>query len=209
MLNSRGTSMSNPVDEYLESVEGFEKKAGPMDYAGRVMSGMRGAVGAEQMGELLMHGGIIAGVGGLMGAARQAYNAATKSRDFKAMLDVYPDLAQHQADNPKMFNQHYSSLRRLNPTFAADPVVAGSYMRQMSEFPHNAGNVLVQSVGAAPKLQGGGMKDLSTALEVATLARPPSEMDKMKVLEQRQKLELNKRNLERPVRRENEYEEES
>jgi hypothetical protein len=53
------------------------------------------------------------------------------------------------------------------------------------------------------------MKDLSTALEVATLARPPSEMDKMKVLEQRQKLELNKRNLERPVRRENEYEEES
>jgi len=73
-----------------------------------------------------------AAVGGLAVAAGKLYDAATKSRDFRRMLDANPDLAEHHAQNPGGMNQFFSSLRTMNPAFSRDPLVAGHFMRQMA-----------------------------------------------------------------------------
>lgn len=164
--------MSNPIEEYLEHASTLEKKAGMLDFGKGLLRGAGKAFGGEELGTLAMQTGAVAGVAALAGAARKAYGAATKSRDFKFMLEVNQDLAEHQANDPKMFNQFYNSLRTLNPTFASDPVVAGSYLRKMMEFPHNAGPILVDSVGAAPKLPAGGLKNLGAGLGIAEKGRP-------------------------------------
>jgi hypothetical protein len=79
-------------------------------------------------------------------------DAATKQRDFRRMLSFNPDLQEHHERDPRMFNQMYSSLRTMNPGFAKDPLVAGTYMRRMSESPLTAGGVLTDAVGSRDKL---------------------------------------------------------
>jgi len=164
--------MGDPIEEYLEHASALEKRAGIGGYGQSLLRGARKAFGGEELGTLAMQTGAVAGVAALAGAARKAYAAATKSRDFKSMLEVNQDLAEHQANDPKMFNQFYNSLRTLNPTFASDPVVAGSYLRKMMEFPHNAGPILVDSVGAAPKLPANGLKNYTAGLGIAEKVRP-------------------------------------
>lgn len=178
--------MGNPVDDYLESSPVKTKTAGIGDFARSMVGGARGAFSGPEVGKMLMQTGAVAGVTALAGAAKKMYDAATKSSDYKMMLDINPDLVQAQQADPKMFNQYYNSLRRLNPTFASDPVVAGSYMRQMTEHPYNAGNVLVNAINAVPKPQSR-LKDFSTGLAIANLASPPSEMDVLKTQELRAK----------------------
>lgn len=171
--------MSNPVDAYLEHA--MEKKAGPGSFFGDVVRGASpgSAFGGHEVGKLLAQSAAVGGVGALVGAARKAYSAATKSRDYKMMIEVNPDLGELQASNPQQFNQFYSSLRSLNPTFASDPVVAGSYMRRMAEFPNNAGPILVETMGYAPKPSG--LRDYAAGLDIAQRAgRPPmSEKDQL------------------------------
>jgi hypothetical protein len=179
--------MGNPVDEYIESVTPAEKQAGLGDYARVAMHSAREMLGPRQVGRLGMEVGMVAGASALLGAAGKAVAAATKSSDFKKMLNVNPDLVQMHAENPGQFNQFYTSLRNLNPTFAADPVVAGSYLRQMSEYPSNAGQILVQSVGAAPRAPQNKMKDFSIGLDIADRAAPPSELDRYRLQEARAK----------------------
>lgn len=180
--------MGNPVDEYLKSCAPVEKKAGLMDTVrgsfGRAFSG-------PELGTLAWQTAAVGGVSALVGAARKAYDAATKSTDFKSMLDVNPDLVESHAENPKMFNQYYSSLRNLSPAFAADPVVAGSYMRQMTEHPYNAGNVLVNSVGASPKLPPSRLRDYAGGLDIAQRAghAPVSEKDRLQA--EKYQMEIN------------------
>lgn len=179
--------MSNPVDEYIDFVSPAEKQAGFGDYARMAVHSAREMLGPRQVGRLGMEMGMVAGASALIGAAGKAVAAATKSSDFKKMLEVNPDLVQLHAENPGQFNQFYTSLRNLNPMFSADPVVAGGYMRQMSEYPSNAGNILVQSVGAAPKPAPSRVKDLSIGLDIAGRAAPPSELDRYRLEEARAK----------------------
>ena len=179
--------MGNPVDDYIEFSSTTEKQAGFGDYARMAMHSAREMLGPRQVGRLGMEMGMVAGASALIGAAGKAVAAATKSSDFKKMLDVNPDLVQMHTENPGQFNQFYTSLRNLNPTFAADPVVAGSYMRQMSEYPTNAGNILVQSVGAAPKPPQNRIKDFSIGLDIADRSAPPSELDMYRLQEARAK----------------------
>lgn len=73
-----------------------------------------------------------AAVGGLAVAAGKLYDAATKGRDFRRMLEANPDLAEHHSQNPGGMNQFFSSLRTMNPAFSRDPLVAGHFMRQMA-----------------------------------------------------------------------------
>ena len=101
------------------------------------------AVGAAAHG---LVGAAGAGVG--LGAMK-LFQAATKARDFRQMLEYNPDLAQHHEADPKMFNQMYTSLRRMNPTYAADPIVAGTFMRQMAENPNHAGDMLTTALSGA------------------------------------------------------------
>jgi len=167
--------MPNPVDDYLETCT--EKTAAPpLPPPDTVRQGFQEAFGNRQIGRL---GGAAAIVGGatlLVSAAHKAYMAATKSKHHKEMLDVNPDLVEHQQADPKMFNQHYNSLRNMNPRFAQDPIVAGAYMRRMSEFPHNAGPILVESLRDQP--QQGGIKDFATGMGLAQRAAAPElELD--------------------------------
>ena len=120
--------------------------------------GERGIQGAAAVG-----GGLLAAGAGV--AAQKLYDAATKARDFRSMLEANPDLAQHHEEQPRLFNQMFSTLRTFNPSFSKDPLVAGNYMRQMMEDPVHAGGKVVETLDYRDKMRsplmsafGGGKK---------------------------------------------------
>lgn len=135
----------NPLEKFL-----LEKQAAKVPGFGEALStGLRRAPGA--MGGALAQGAATAvagaGVAGLGVAAGKIYHALTKRRDFNQMLDANPDLLEQHASDPKRFNLLFTTLRTMNPAFAADPVVAGTYMRRMSENPLTAGGIAVEALG--------------------------------------------------------------
>lgn len=92
-------------------------------------------------------GAASAGLAGLGLAAAKLYEAATKGRDFRKMLEANPELHEHQQRNPEEFNLMYSALRTMNPDFAAEPLVAGTYMQKMIESPRETrGMVAVEAL---------------------------------------------------------------
>jgi hypothetical protein len=150
-----------------------EKKAGVL---GALAHGVGRGVGAtmpfgsamppEQFSAMRLAGGVGEGIGGTLkgvaGAAavglaalgvQKLYDAATKTRDFKSMLDQNPDLVERHSENPQMFNQMFSTLRTFNPAFSKDPIVAGSYMRQMVEDPMTAGGKVVDTLNFRDKMR--------------------------------------------------------
>lgn len=136
----------NPVDEYFETKEAgfgrsFANEVGNALRPGNLgMAAGRGAVNA---------GFAAAGAGAVAGAAMGAqklYDAATKARDFRAMLEADGRLAQLHQENPRLVNQMFSTLRSFNPSFTRDPIVASHYVFQMAETPTHAGSVAVSSL---------------------------------------------------------------
>lgn len=136
--------MRNPIEDFVEEF-GQEKTAIDWEHARETagdaaLSGL--ALSAFGMG---MHG---------MGvAASKIYDAATKSRDFKSMMEFNQDLQEHHDRDPRMFNQMFTSLRTMNPHFSKDPVVAGTYMRRMVENPMTAGGILTESLNTRDKFR--------------------------------------------------------
>lgn len=129
---------------------------------------------AGQIPSAVVHGlgatAATAAVTGMGFAAQKIYDAMTKRMDFNAMLEHNPDLADHHGTNPKMFNQMFSTLRTMNPSFSKDPIVAGTYMRRMMESPMHAGGIAVEALGhgrGAPGLLTG------SAMESGPVARSP------------------------------------
>ena len=143
--------MTNPLDEFLEDFGPKEKTA--INWAGAQDMAVRGLSG---VGKGLAQGAGAAAAAGAVGAvglaASKIFGAATKARDFRQMLSYNPDLQEHHDRDPRMFNQMFSTLRTMNPQFSSDPIVAGSYMRRMSENPMTAGGIAVESVGHRDKL---------------------------------------------------------
>lgn len=111
----------NPLDKYLEKHADWKETA------------TNAAVGTAVVG------GLSAGGAMLNFGAKSLYDAVTKRRDFRNMLDNNPDLHEKLQNDPKMFNQAYSSLRSVNMQFAKEPLIAGNYMRQIMESPMMAG----------------------------------------------------------------------
>lgn len=145
--------MTNPIDDWVEE---REKTAGPAwqtakGFGKKIIGGAKAQLGPTELGGGLAGGAIFAGGMGIAAAVGKTVRAITKKRDFEGMLEANPDLQDYRKSNPMQFNRHYSSFRSLNPRFAADPVVAGSYMRQMSEYPATAGKTIVESLKDAPK----------------------------------------------------------
>lgn len=130
--------MKTPAQEYFET----KQASAPGGTYNRLADAAKGA---------LLTGGVSAGAAGLGLAAQKVYDAITKSRDFRLMLEHNPDLHEQLAEKPKLFNQAYSSLRTLNPAFGKDPIIAGSYMRQVMDAPLTAGGVLEQSLDHSMK----------------------------------------------------------
>jgi hypothetical protein len=137
--------MKSPLDSYLCEKE---KRAGWLSSLG---GGVRQILSPQNIGGALAATAFAAATDVPAMVARKAYYAVTKSRDFNQMMETDPTLKQFQRENSKQFNAHYNSLRSLNPEFASDPVVAGTYMRQMSLNPATAGSVIVDSLGGLPR----------------------------------------------------------
>lgn len=137
----------NPVDEYLS-----EKVA--VSFGTGFSAGVQGALRPGQLGNraakgLVGVGGAAVGAGAVAGAtygAQKLYDAATKARDFRSMLETNPDLAQKHQEDPRIVNQMFSTLRTFNPAFTRDPVVSGSYIRKMVEDPMHAGGVATEAL---------------------------------------------------------------
>jgi hypothetical protein len=125
--------MGNPLDEALMAKEALN------------FGSMLGQAGQE-LGSSMLHGATGAlGAAAMVGVgvgAQKLISAGRKRHDFKEMMELNPDLAPHQEGNPRFFNASYSSIRRLNPTYGRDPIVAGSLMRRMMESPESAGTIL-------------------------------------------------------------------
>jgi hypothetical protein len=62
-----------------------------------------------------------------------------KPMEYKAMLDAHPELQQHDASKVQAL---YNSLRHMSPHMAKDPVIAGSFVRNLLER-GNEGSVAV------------------------------------------------------------------
>jgi len=150
----------NPLEEFLDEY-GQTKEA---DFAGGLKS--FGGKFTEGIGT----GAALAGGAALIGAATMGvtalHNAATKTRDFRSMMDTNPDLHQFHQQDPKMFNQMYTSLRRANQSYAADPIISGTYMRKMMDSPMSAGGFLTDAMNSVPSSQGQFARDIGrTATE--------------------------------------------
>lgn len=74
--------------------------------------------------------------------------AITKKRDFNKMMEHNSDLQEAYQENPTRFNAQFTSLRSMQPRFSGDPIVAGTYMRQMVASPATAGTAVVNALGA-------------------------------------------------------------
>lgn len=136
----------NPVEEYLsEKTAGFGR-----NFANEVVNAVRPGNLGQLAGRGLVNAGAAAAGAGAVAlgthGAQVLYDAATKARDFRSMLEQNPDLAQKQQEEPKLVNQMFSTLRTFNPAFTRDPVVAGSYVRQMVENPMHAGGIAVEAL---------------------------------------------------------------
>lgn len=143
--------MSNPVDDYLETKDVVSDEPAAVDGFRKCASEKKASFW-RGVGQSLIAGGVVIGAEALYDAAKAARHAGKKQKHFKDMLRGNADLAQGNRDNPNMFNRHYTSLHSMNPQFAADPLVAGAYMRQMEMNPATAGNVVVESIQGASKM---------------------------------------------------------
>ena len=139
----------NPLQAYMEKKAGFGQAVGqaakatfsPQNIANHAVGAAGAALGA----------GALAGIGA---GAHMLYDAATKSRDFKAMLAENEDVAQMHAENPREVNRMFSSLRTFAPEFTSDPTVAGAYMRQMVGNPNGVAGIMGQALDSRRKMLG-------------------------------------------------------
>lgn len=147
--------MSNPLEDYLGAKT---KTAGFLSGASNFMRNVAGEVGSETRksfvsgaGHALGSTAVGAGAATLGMATMRIVNAVKKRGEFKSMLEHNADLLEHHEQDPAGFNARYNSLRAMVPAYAADPIVAGSLMRNMSLNPETAGSVIMQAMESRAK----------------------------------------------------------
>lgn len=114
-------------EEIVAELDGIMKKAG-VNWQGLQSSVGRGAAGLGMGIATTALGGIgLALAGDMYDAARRGI---TKTRDYKRMMAANPDLKDKPAAEIQTI---FSTLHRLNPDFAGDAYVAGSFVRDHSE----------------------------------------------------------------------------
>lgn len=86
-------------------------------------------------------------------AVAKLYDAATKARDYRAMLAANPEVHEFAMENPRQAAMMFTSLRSVNPEFSKDPFVAGHVMRQMTNDPQGAGGYLMVASGERGKFE--------------------------------------------------------
>jgi hypothetical protein len=90
----------------------------------------------------LMGGSAVVGAGLTGGSAainmigeklRERSESIAKAKNYKEMLGANPDLKGADVD-AKMVQRHFDTISRFNPEYAADPLVAGQYVRSSLNF---------------------------------------------------------------------------
>lgn len=121
--------MENAVSEFLEYDKGMEKTAAPVTAAMKPLSRL-GRFGRTMEGGLFQAGAaavIGTGLGLGQKAVQGAWNAVNRSRGFKKMMEVHPDLAERDDQQVKGM---YNLLHKAAPTMAMNPHVAGGFIRR-------------------------------------------------------------------------------
>jgi len=134
----------NPLDAFLSHKRESEKTAGFMSALGRGITYAetpakkytRGEQFAHVLGQQMTLGTALAGIGaaglqagkGVSYVAKMLQDKYQKPREYKAMMDAHPELHKHDAGKVQMA---YNSLRHMAPTMAKEPLVAGSFVRNI------------------------------------------------------------------------------
>lgn len=106
---------------------------------------------AESTGlALAVAGAFGAGIGAAEAVTSKAMNAISRSRGFHRMVKANPQL---QSMDQTKLQSYYKTLHTFNPEMAADPFVAASWVKQISEFDHVPVDVITHLVGARDKKQ--------------------------------------------------------
>lgn len=131
--------MSNPINDYLHLKEAAKY---PPKFGTSRLGTMFAGAGQKVLEEVpkgIGAGMAAAGIGAAGAAVNKIVDVVMKRREFREMMDHNPHLQDAHAQDPKRFNQLYSTLRTFNPAFAGDPIVSGSYMDRMWNNPQGAG----------------------------------------------------------------------
>lgn len=134
---------ANPVEEFVSTYG--EKNASRFDGV-KDLFRRGGSMAGKSLMDGIGAGLAMATISAVAAGGEKAYSAMTRERDFKRMLASNPDLhTDHQAD-PHTFNMAFNSLRSMNREFAADPYVAGAYMRAAGPANLQGGSLLAEKV---------------------------------------------------------------
>jgi len=136
-------AQANPVEEFVSTYG--EKNASRFDGVKSLMRRGGSMVGKSTLDGL---GNAIAlsAVAAVAAGGEKAYSAMTRERDFKRMMASNPDLHTDHQNDPRTFNMAFNSLRSMNREFAADPYVAGAYMRAAGPANLQGGSLLAEKV---------------------------------------------------------------
>jgi hypothetical protein len=125
--------VATPLEEFLAAQSGEEMEK---DAAGAASWG-------QALGGHLLQAGATLAVAGLGSAGYQGYKGIReryqKPRDYKAMLQENPSLRK---ESPRRVQMLYNSFRKLSPTMASDPLLAGSFVRDTLAMSPDAGTAV-------------------------------------------------------------------
>lgn len=92
---------------------------------------------------------------------KERSDSLKKAKDYKGMLEANPQLRGAEVD-AQMVQRHFDTLHRFNPEYAADPMVAGTYVQNSLEMArpnidalNNVVNARKNLIDAQTKARGG------------------------------------------------------
>ena len=183
--------MSNPFEDFVSEYGQVEEKTAGF---GSAVKGF-----GRDFGSALGYGAATAAatsaIAGVGVAAKKIYDAATKTRDFKNMMSFNPDLQEHHERDPRMFNQMFTSLRTMNPAYSKDPLIAGTYMRQMVDSPLSAGGKLTDALGTRDKFRGALDRSIEEGMGASRdrfkkiMNAPPDDNDESALFQQKRNMQ--------------------
>lgn len=148
--------MSNNVQEIMQAAESdFEMQEMLKEAASESILGLH----PEQWKNLAMAGAGAAAiqVGGSLGqmAVDKVRNHMSYAKSYKGMVETNPDLAK--ADS-KLVQRTFNTLHTFNPQYAADPMVAGAFVRSIVESARVPMDVINNIVAARKNIESTGGK---------------------------------------------------
>lgn len=162
--------MTNEVTEFLELDAQLSKEAAPWSGAGKItgeafkkgLFGTLGGLGAAA----IVGGGVAAGEA----AVHAAVGAVNRSRGYKKMMEIHPDLADRDEQQVKGM---YNLLHKSAPTMAMNPYVAGGFIRRTEHASQYVDPKMVADLAdAESKIQRNRWTGMSEPMRIATSVMP-------------------------------------